>query len=176
MPVLGINVTYLLIAVLISIYGSFYVAFSPSEVTVAWAKNSSIIFFVYFIASSTIFFIKNKQKLSKIFKNRLGFYFFIIVGLPSVFALLAYVHFGALSKGVPALYTELFSEEIFTETEITSKRAWGKRGRHEAVSISGFSDRFPVSRQYYDSVSVGESVKLKIIKSELGTKIEFVKP
>jgi hypothetical protein len=66
-------------------------------------------------------------------------------------------------------------EKIFTESKITNKRLWSKRDRREGVSISDFVGGFLVYRNYYDSVSIGQTVKIVILESELGTKIKFFK-
>jgi hypothetical protein len=171
-----INVSYLLLIILFGVYGSFYADFSPKELTVIWAKYLSIVFFVYFIIITVVFFIKNKDKTSTVFKSNAAFYSYISLGIPLIFSLLAYVHFGALSKGLPALYTDLSAEKISTESKITNKRLWGKRDRHKEVSISGFVGGFPVSHNYYDSVTIGQTVKIIVLESDLGTKIEFIKP
>ncbi|MFT6909935.1 MAG: hypothetical protein ACJAS1_006662 [Oleiphilaceae bacterium] len=172
----AINVTYLFITILFGVYGYFYADFAPKELTIIWAKYLSIIFFVYFVTVSVVFFIKNKHKTISVFKTKVTFYSYIVIGLPLIFAFLAYVHFGALSKGIPALYTGFIAEKITTETKITNKRLWGKRDRREEVSIKGFVTGFPVSRNYYDSVSIGQTVTIIVLESELGTKIEFIKP
>lgn len=173
---LGINISYLLVTVLLGIYGAFYAAFSPNEFTITWAKYISIIFFAYFTTASVVFFLKNRQKASTAFKNKRRFFSFVVIALPGIFALLALIHFNAVAKGFPAIYTALTVEKRLTEAKIENKRRWGRRDRHEEVEISGFSDGFPVSRQYYNSVSVGETVLVKVMNSKLGTKIEFIDP
>jgi hypothetical protein len=162
--------------VLFGTYGMFYTAFSPSEITIKWAKGLSVLFFVYFVVATIVFFLKNKQKVIVTFKKKWLFYSYIFVCLPAIFVLLSYIHFVALSKGAPALYTKLFAEKNLIEATITNKRLWGKRDRHEEVFISGFSNSFPVSRQFYDSVTIGESVQLQTMETGLGAKIEFIKP
>jgi hypothetical protein len=177
MPVLlTINVVYFCLIVLFGIYGIFYADFAPKERTEIFAKYLSILFFVYFTAVSVIFLMRNKKKLGAVFKSNARFYSYTILAVPTLCALISTFHFGALEKGIPSIFTEYISEKIYTEATITGKRLWGKRNRHEEVFISGFAGGFPVSWQYYNSVSVGQVVKLEIRESVFGTKIKFIRP
>lgn len=152
----------------------FYASFSPSEETKYWSKNISILFFVCFVAVGVLFFVRNEHKLIDARRTKVELYAFAFVGFPILFILISYMHYVALSKGFSSLYTSFVADELVTDATITKKRLWGKRDRHEVIFLKGFPNGFNVSRRYYNSVSIGDPVKVMVKNSKLGAKIEFV--
>ena len=175
----SINILYLFTLPLIGIYGDFYAPFSPNEITKATAKYASIIFILYFVPIGMLFFIRNRSKIA--LKNRwaesaIKFYLYVVLMYPMLIVVLAYAHYAAISKGLPSIHAAFFGQRQIIEVTVTGKRLWGKRDRQEEVSISGFSDGFPVSKYYYDSVVPGQKVNVVIGKTAFGTKIGFLTP
>lgn len=175
------NIGYLFVAALLGVYGSIFAAFQPTELSQDVAKVLSFAFFPYFLIVGLVFFRRNKDKIMersihKLFKNNFRFSLYLYFLYPLTVAFLSYSNYQAISKGFPSIYTGIFSEERALEVAITNKRLWGKRDRNEEVSISGFEQGFPVTRSYYNSVSVGQRVNIGIATSVFGTKIKFNRP
>lgn len=123
-----------------------------------------------------VFFLKNKEKGINQLKSKWKFYPMIFLGTPFMVAIFSYGNYFAWEKGIPSLYTGLAAVQESTKVTITNKSEWGTGKRKKSVSISGFSTDFRVSKQYFDSVSIGETVVVNVMKSDLGTKIEFIQP
>lgn len=175
------NIFYISIVTLLWIYGTFFTAFEPAELLKSYSKIISFISFAYFLPVGVIFYLKNKSKImwrsnQAMFKSSFRFYIFVYCLYPLVAAIFSFVNYHALSKGFPSIYNGIFCEKRHEIVVVTGKRLWGKRDSYAEVFVSGFALGFPVSRSYYDSVSVGQSVKVSIASSWFGKKINFLPP
>lgn len=169
-----ILMVYFALSGFLGIYGFLFSPFHPELPVENFSIYFSIAFF-FFISFIVIWLvISNKIKLIIKFKRSFNFYFFTFAGVPALSAYIALLHYGAWSKFIPSVYTLTTVEPDIIISEITNKRLWGKNDRHEEVFISGYHEGFPVSKSYYESVSVGQTIKIVIRKSEWGTHLEFL--
>lgn len=167
---------YLIIIPVTGAYGSLFSDFVPNKSTELSALYLSIASFIFLIFLGHFYLKKYKEKAKSLFMPRYKFYIFGFLGLPFVVAVFSLFQYSALSVGLPNIFTSFSSESEIKTVHITSKRLWGRRDRNEEVSISGFNSDFPVSRRYYDSVSVGQTVTVNVKKSRFGIRVEFMRP
>jgi len=177
--ILIVNVFYLFIISVLGIYGENFVAFSPSEISKNIAVYGTSFFAVYFLLAGEYFFLKNRATIAS--KNawarsNVKFFAFLLAGYPLLIAVISYPHYISFSNTIPAFLTELVSVGKDDSAIVTAKRLWGKRDRNEEIRISGYDVGFPVSRSYYDAVSIGQTLKITIYVSSLGASVKFHKP
>lgn len=173
------NFCYICIAVPLGFYGSFFAAFEPEELLKSSAGIISFIFFAYLVPVGVVFHLKNKSKIMErsdraMLKSSFTFNVYLYCLYPLLVAIISLLNYQAISKGFPSIYNGIFCEKRFEMVEVTGKRLWGKKDRRKEVFVSGFTQGFPVTRSYYNSVSVGQSVKISIASSWFGKKIKFL--
>ncbi len=161
---------------LVGIIGSLFLAFVPSILAILIAKYVSFAIFPYILIVGVLYFLRTRSKLSqriKMFKSNVKFYCYIFFLYPVGVASIAYSNYLAMSVVYPYIYTSIVSDSVVLEAEITNKRLWGRRDRHEEIYVSGYTEGFPVTRDYYNDIKVGQKVKISISESIFGTAISF---
>ena len=173
------SAVYFFAIMMLGTLGSQYAPFSPSDLSKDIAKVSSTLFAIYFLFSGYYFFIKKKSSLqysNPWARSKLKYGLFLIFGIPICLALVTFANYIAFSKTIPFFYTKLAADAEQVEVVVTNKELWGKRDSHERIYISGFHQGFPVSRSFYNAVSKGQKLMIKIYVSDFGKAITFQKP
>jgi hypothetical protein len=169
-----IIIIYAALSGCLGIYGLLFSPFHPELNVEKFAIYFSIAFFLLTSFLSTWLTISNKIKIMGKFRRPFNFYFFTLAGIPALLALISLLHYGAWSRGIPSVYTIATTEPALISAEITNKQLWGRNNRNEEIFISGYREGFPVSRRYYQSVNIGQTIKITIRRSKLGTHLEFL--
>ena len=165
---------YIVLCCILGIQGWLFSTFIPELSVEKNAANFSIAFFIMASASVIWLAMSNKNILIVKFRRPLNFYFFTFAGIPLLLALLSFLNFGAWSRAIPSFYTLATTEPDIISSEITSKRLWGRNDRRREIFISGYREGLPVSMSYYRSVNIGQTIKIAVRKSKLGTHLEFL--
>ncbi len=165
---------YIALCSFLGVYGLLFSPFYPEIYVKKFAVYFSVALFLIISAVAIWLTVSNKSKLIIKFRRPRNFYVFIFAVLPSLLGFVALLHYGAWSRGIPSIYTQATTESVIISSEVVNKRLWGRNDRHEEIFISGYSDGFPVSRRYYQSVNIGQTIAIGIRKSKLGTHLEFL--
>lgn len=167
---------YIALISCLGIYGILFAPFHPESHVEYFSMYFSIAFFLFVTFVSVWLSINNKIKLISKFRRPFNFYFFTFTGIPILLAFVALLHYFAWSRGIPCVYTFSTTQPETINSEIINKRLWGKNNRHEEIFIFGYNEGFPVSKSYYHSVDIGQTIKIVIRRSSLGTYLEFLQP
>lgn len=167
---------YIALISCLGIYGVLFAPFHPKSHVEYFSMCFSIVFFIFGTVVTVWLSMNNKIKLISKFQRPFNFYVFTFTGVPILLAFAALLHYFAWSKGIPSAYTFFTTQPETINSEIINKRLWGKNDRHEEIFISGYHEGFPVSKSYYHSVNTGQTIKIAVRKSSLGTYLEFLQP
>jgi hypothetical protein len=184
------NLIYLVVFVLIGMYGYEFAPFAPNQHGKVLAEYLSIAHFGYFTEMWTIYLIRNRKKAlasTPFTQNAFKFYSFVFIGSPLFIALLAVLHYRGVAYGLTSIHAEIFAEEKNATITITGKYKKTKRSKRRRnspsykmfpyrVLISGFDVEFPVDGNYYDAVNIGDRYKVVFKKTQFGTKVLFLLP
>ncbi|MBU2708184.1 hypothetical protein KCM76_19485 [Zooshikella marina] len=164
------------IILIFAVYGDFFAIFYPSQQVSYWAKNIALIhlfIMMPILVASHAFNEKLIPKERTKFKM-LKFYLVTYIGIPIIAAVLSSIVYAALAKGVPGMLSLYNTEGIVEEIKVVHKDKWGKRDRRKSVYFEDYDGMASVSTSTYNRVSVGDSIKVLVIRSSLGTKIEIL--
>jgi hypothetical protein len=170
---------YVACAIIFGVYGFVYSAFDPELQFEKISGYISLLLFSLLAFTCVWFLLKNKNKnISKInrpFNRPFNYYCFTFIGVPILLGMFGFLHHKAWSMTVASIYTIATNEAEIISTKITRKERWGKNDRHEKIFISGYTNGFNVSEGYYQSVDVGQTIKISLRKSKLGSHVKFLK-
>lgn len=167
---------YIALCSFLGIYGILFAPFNPELNVKTFSTYFSVTLFLFLSVATIWLAITNRNKIIVKFNRPFNFYFFTFAGIPALLAFVALLNHGAWSRAIPSMYTFATTEPEITSSEITNKRLWGRNDLREEIFISGYHEGFPVSKSYYQSVNIGQSVKIAIRRSKLGTHLEFLQP